>query len=286
MKIHSQHLCFGGTQYYCQHSSIATGTAMNFSVFLPYQARIQELPALYYLPSLNCTEETFMIKAGAQRIAAELGMILVSSDTSPRGLAFPSESDHRDLGVGAGFYLDATKEPWAKHYRMGSYINLELPTYIEKHFPACNKYRGIFGHSMGGHGALVTALRNPDRWHSVSAFAPICNPSQVPWGEKAFTNYLGDNQLHWQDWDASLLLAKSAYPGDILIDQGLDDEFLQRELRPDALEKAAVTSHRKLNLRRHLGYGHDYYFIQSFIDDHLQHHARQLQRSVKACVGR
>ena len=250
---------------------------MNFSVFLPRQARTQELPALYFLPGLTCTEETFMIKAGAQRLAAELGMILVSCDTSPRGLSLPGDSEHWDFGVGASFYLDATREPWAEYYRLGSYINSELPSYIEKHFPACGNRRGIFSHSMGGHGALVTALRNPNRWHSLSAFAPICNPSQVPWGQKAFTNYLGDDQFHWQDWDASMLLAQSAYPGLILVDQGLDDEFLQRELHPDSLEKAALLSGQNLNLRRHSGYDHGYYFIQSFIEDHLRHHAQQLQ---------
>jgi S-formylglutathione hydrolase len=217
-----------------------------------------------------------MIKAGAQRVAAELGLMLVSCDTSPRGLGYAGESEHWDFGVGAGFYLDATEEPWAKGYRMGSYVNLELPSLIEAHFPATPEVRGIFGHSMGGHGALVTALRHPDRWHSVSAFSPISHPTSVPWGQKAFTNYLGGDRARWEDWDASLLMATKAHPGEILVDQGEADQFLERELHPHALSEAAAVSGQKLTLRRHAGYDHGYYFIQSFVADHLRHHAAQL----------
>jgi S-formylglutathione hydrolase len=217
-----------------------------------------------------------MIKAGAQRLAAQHGLMLVACDTSPRGLNLPGDSDSWDFGVGAGFYVDATQAPWSAHYRMGSYINEELPALIEESFPARKDRRGIYGHSMGGHGALVTALRNPQRWQSVSAFAPIANPSTVPWGEKAFTHYLGSNRAEWAAWDASLLMRERAWPGEILVDQGLSDQFLQRELKPEALEAAAVVSGQKLRLRRHAGYDHTYWFIQSFIADHLAYHAQSL----------
>ncbi len=272
----SEHSCFGGTQGFYSHQSREIGTAMNFAVFLPPQAQQGRVPALYYLAGLTCTDETFMIKAGAQRLAAELGLMLVSCDTSPRGLGYAGESEHWDFGVGAGFYLDATESPWSKGYRMGSYINQELPELIEQAFPARADRRGIFGHSMGGHGALVTALRDPDRWHSVSAFAPISNPVSVPWGEKAFRNYLGEDRSLWQDWDASLLMARRAHASMILVDQGMADPFLERELRPEALEAAAQDSGQALRLRRHAGYDHGYYFIQTFIADHLRHHAKAL----------
>lgn len=272
----SEHRCFGGVQGYYSHASTATGTRMNFSVFVPPQAAASRGPALYYLAGLTCTEETFMIKAGAQRLAAELGLILVSCDTSPRGLGYPGESESWDFGVSAGFYLDATQEPWARGYRMGSYVNLELPALIEAGFPARTDRRGIFGHSMGGHGALVTALRDPARWHSVSAFAPISNPAGVPWGRKAFGNYLGEDSSRWQDWDASVLMAARAYPGEILVDQGEGDQFLERELHPHTLVAAAEVSSQQLTLRRHAGYDHSYYFIQSFVADHLHHHASSL----------
>lgn len=249
---------------------------MRFAVFTPPQAvtKQRKVPALYYLAGLTCTEETFVIKAGAQRLAAELGLMLVACDTSPRGLNLPGDSDSWDFGVGAGFYLDATQVPWAKHYRMGSYVNLELPALVEAHFAASSERRGIFGHSMGGHGALVTALRNPDRWHSVSAFAPISNPVSVPWGEKAFSNYLGADRKSWEAYDASLLMKAKAHPREILVDQGNADQFLAPQLHPDALESAAKASGQKLKLRRHEGYDHSYWFIQSFMADHLQHHAR------------
>lgn len=273
METRSTHACYGGTQGFYRHASRETGTAMNFAVYTPPQAQQGPVPALYFLAGLTCTEETFFIKAGAQRVAAQLGLMLVACDTSPRGLNLPGDAEHWDFGVGAGFYLDATATPWAAHYRMGSYVNRELPALIEAQFPARQDRRGIFGHSMGGHGALVTALRAPERWHSVSAFAPICHPVDVPWGQKAFTNYLGADREAWAQWDASRLMAQRAYPQMILVDQGEADQFLERELRPEALEAAAVISGQALRLRRHAGYDHGYYFIQSFIEDHLRHHA-------------
>ena len=272
----SEQACFGGVQGSYSHASAQTGTRMNFGVYLPPQARAAPVAALYYLAGLTCTEETFMIKAGAQRLAAEYGLALIACDTSPRGLNLPGDSEHWDFGVGAGFYLDALQEPWARHYRMGSYVDRELPALIEAHFPVRADRRGIFGHSMGGHGALVTALRNPARWHSVSAFAPIANPSGVPWGQKAFAGYLGSDQSHWREWDASLLMSAAAYPGEILVDQGEQDQFLAGQLKPDALAAAAAASGQKLRLRRHPGYDHSYWFIQSFIEDHVRHHRAQL----------
>lgn len=276
----SEHACWGGVQGFYSHASSCTGTRMNFSVFVPPQALRGPVPALYFLPGLTCTDETFMIKAGAQRCAAELGLMLVSCDTSPRGLGYAGEADSWDFGLAAGFYLDATQAPWCGGYRMGSYVNLELPGLIEANFPAQPDCRGIFGHSMGGHGALVTALRHPDRWHSVSAFAPIANPAAVPWGEKAFSNYLGPERERWQDWDASRLMESRAYPGEMLVDQGEADQFLARQLKPEALEAAAAKSGQKLRLRRHAGYDHSYWFIQTFVQDHLEHHAGVLAARV------
>jgi S-formylglutathione hydrolase len=272
----SEQACFGGLQGFYRHASVQTGTPMKFAVYQPPQAKDSPVPALYFLAGLTCSEETFMIKAGAQRYAAEHGLMLVACDTSPRGLNLPGDSDNWDFGVGAGFYLDATQEPWSRHYRMGSYVNLELPALIEEHFPARADKRGIFGHSMGGHGALVTALRHRERWHSVSAFAPISNPAAVPWGEKAFGNYLGPDRSRWQDWDAGVLLSGAAYPRGILVDQGEADQFLEQQLKPEALEIAAQASGQLLTLRRHAGYDHSYWFIQTFVADHLVHHARQL----------
>ncbi|EIF42815.1 S-formylglutathione hydrolase [gamma proteobacterium BDW918] len=275
----SRHLCFGGEQGYYSHSSDAIGTQMNFSVFLPPQCKFEARPALYYLAGLTCSEETFMIKAGAQRVASELGLVLVSCDTSPRGLNLPGDNGSWDFGVGAGFYLNASQQPWATNYQMGSYVDDELPSLIEAQFPVSSSVRGIFGHSMGGHGSLVTALRNPQRWHSVSAFSPISNPAATNWGKKAFTNYLGENEKSWLEWDASFLIARQPFPGAILVDQGIGDEFLDSELHPHALEEAAKVSGQRLVLRRHEGYDHGYYFIQSFIEDHLRHHAKSLNSS-------
>ncbi|MCH9828160.1 MAG: S-formylglutathione hydrolase [Gammaproteobacteria bacterium] len=277
IETRSEQVCFGGSLGLYVHDSAQTRTRMNFAVYLPPQAKNGPVPALYYLAGLTCSEETFVIKAGAQRLAAEYGLALVACDTSPRGLDLPGDSESWDFGVGAGFYLDATESPWAGHYRMGSYVNEELPALIEANFPVRGDKRGIFGHSMGGHGALVTALRNPQRWQSVSAFAPIANPCAVPWGEKAFGNYLGADRARWEDWDASLLMKAKAYPGTILVDQGEADQFLEKQLKPEALEAAAKVSGQALELRRHAGYDHSYWFIQSFVADHLAHHAQALK---------
>ena len=272
----SEQRCFGGRMGFHTHRSTATGTDMAFAVYLPPQAAQAPVPALYYLAGLTCTEETFAIKAGAQRLAAEHGLALVACDTSPRGAGLPGEDDSWDFGTGAGFYLDATAEPWTRHYRMGTYVNHELPTLVEANFPVRVGRKGIFGHSMGGHGALVSALRQPDLWQSVSAFAPIANPVAVPWGEKAFSSYLGPDRQAWAAWDASLLMAERPYPGPILVDQGLSDQFLDSQLRPARLEEAAARSGQDLTLRRHEDYDHSYWFIQSFMADHIAHHARVL----------
>ncbi|HYD98412.1 MAG TPA: S-formylglutathione hydrolase [Alphaproteobacteria bacterium] len=276
IETRSEHRCHGGRMGFYAHASAATGCTMRFAVFVPPQAAQGPVPALYYLAGLTCTEETFAIKAGAQRWAAEHGLMLVAPDTSPRGLGLPGEDEDWDFGTGAGFYLDAAAAPWSGGYRMQSYVNEELPALIEAHFPARPDRRGIFGHSMGGHGALVTALRNRGRWHSVSAFAPIANPMAVPWGEKAFGRYLGPDRSAWAEWDASALLRRGPLPQPILVDQGLEDQFLASQLRPEALEAAAAESGQALVLRRHAGYDHSYWFVQSFMADHIAHHAGQL----------
>jgi S-formylglutathione hydrolase len=276
IETRSEQRCFDGTMGFYTHRSTETGTDMRFAVFVPPQAAARRLPALYYLAGLTCTEETFMIKADAQRHAAEHGLILVACDTSPRGAGIEGEDGDWDFGTGAGFYLDATREPWSRNYRMGSYVNEELPPLIEAHFPVVPGLRGIFGHSMGGHGALVSAFRHPGKWKSVSAFAPIANPVAVPWGEKAFSNYLGSDRSAWAAWDASLLMRERAFPGQILVDQGSSDQFLEGQLHPDALERAAAASGQDLVLRRQNGYDHSYWFIQTFIADHIAHHAKKL----------
>jgi S-formylglutathione hydrolase len=276
----SRHRCFGGTVGFYKHRSAVNDCTMKFAVFTPPQAERGKVPVLYYLAGLTCTEETFMIKAGAQRRAAELGLMLVSMDTSPRGVPLPGDSDAYDFGVGAGFYLDATQEPWSKHYRMYSYVTSELPSIIDAHFPADTARQGIFGHSMGGHGALTIGLKNPGgRYRSISAFAPIVAPKQVPWGQKAFTNYLGPDRGQWDEYDATVLVSKlkdaERRPA-LLIDQGLADQFLEQQLRPQVFEEAARDVGLQLTLRRQPGYDHGYYFISSFIEDHLRHHARIL----------
>ena len=281
LDIRSQRACFGGTMGFYSHRSEATGTDMRFAVFVPPQAsgrpaKARPCPALYYLAGLECTEETFVTKAGALRDAAALGLVLVAPDTSPRGAGLPGEDDDWDFGTGAGFYLDATAAPWSRHYRMARYVNAELPALVEANFPVAPGRRGIAGHSMGGHGALVSALRQPDRWHSVSAISPICNPVDVPWGEKAFSRYLGADRAAWAEWDASALLRRRAFPQPILVDVGTADPFLDKQLRPDALEQAAAASGQALTLRRHEGYDHSYWFVQSVAPDHLAWHAKQL----------
>ena len=275
METRSRHACFGGQMGFYAHQSAATGTEMRFAVFEPPQASTRPCPALYFLAGLTCTEETFAIKAGAQRAAAEHGLVLVMPDTSPRGLGLPGDSESWDFGVGAGFYLDATQAPWRQHYRMARYVTQELPALIEAEFPVRAERRGVFGHSMGGHGALVTALRDPSRWHSVSAFAPIAHPAEVPWGIKAFTGYLGPDRTAWAEWDASLLMRQRAYPGPILVDQGQSDQFLEVQLQPQTLERAAAASGQDLTLRMQPG-DHSYWFIQTFMPDHIAHHAAQL----------
>jgi S-formylglutathione hydrolase len=273
----SQHRCFGGVVGFYRHDAKETACSMRFAVFTPPRAETQRVPVLYYLAGLTCTEETFMIKAGAQRVAAELGIMLVAPDTSPRGVPLPGDSDSWDFGVAAGFYLDATQDPWSRHYRMYSYVTRELPALIESSFPADAARQGIFGHSMGGHGALTIALKNPGRYKSVSAFAPISAPKQVPWGQKAFTNYLGPDQSKWNDYDASELMLKSgARLPPILVDQGLADQFLEQQLHPHVIEDACKKVGQPLTLRRHEGYDHGYYFISTFMEEHLRHHARHL----------
>lgn len=268
---------FGGWHKRYRHTSRLLDCDMHFSIYLPPQAEQGgRLPVVYWLSGLTCTDENFMQKAGAQRMAAELGLILVAPDTSPRGPQVPDDDQGAwDFGLGAGFYLNASQEPWARHYRMHDYVVEELPVLIEASFPASAR-RGISGHSMGGHGALVCALRNPGCYQSISAFAPISNPVNCPWGEKAFSGYLGDDRQRWQEWDACVLLAKASERLPLLIDQGDADEFLASQLKPQALRIAAEAAGYPLTLRLQPGYDHSYYFIASFIDEHLRHHARVL----------
>lgn len=276
LETRSLHHCFGGIQGYYQHASAVVGLPMRFSVYQPPQAEQQRVPVLFFLAGLTCTEETFMIKAGAQRYAAELGLMLVTMDTSPRQTGIPGETDAWDFGAGAGFYLDATQAPWSQHYRMESYITQELRNIIVEQFPADLNRIGIFGHSMGGHGALTLALRYPEIYRSVSAFAPICAPIRCPWGQKAFNNYLGDNQQNWQKYDATALLQAGHRVPDLLIDQGFSDQFLTTQLFPEALEQACGDAGQPLTLRFHQGYDHSYYFISTFIGEHLKYHREAL----------
>ncbi|MDX2099239.1 MAG: S-formylglutathione hydrolase [Leptolyngbyaceae cyanobacterium bins.59] len=270
--------CFDGTLGFYRHFSATCNGEMRFSVYLPPQARSHPVPVLYFLSGLTCTEENFMAKAGAQRIAAETGLILVAPDTSPRNTGIPGEDDAWDFGTGAGFYVDATQEPWSRHYQMYSYVTEELPALIAAHFPIQADRQGICGHSMGGHGALVGALRNPDRYRSVSAFAPIVAPMRCPWGQKAFRNYLGEASDQWRGYDASELVKTSPLPLTILIDQGTTDKFLDSQLMPQIFAEACTVSGQALTLRMQEGYDHSYYFIATFIGDHLRHHAEALYR--------
>jgi S-formylglutathione hydrolase len=275
----SEHRSFDGVQGFYRHQSAVIGLPMRFAVFQPPQARERRVPVLFYLAGLTCTEETFAIKAGAQRVAAQEGLMLVTCDTSPRQTGIPGESDDWEVGTGAGFYVNATQSPWSRYFRMYDYVLGELRETMLAQFPAAAGRTGIFGHSMGGHGALVLALRNPHVYRTVSAFAPICSPSRCPWGRKAFTRYLGENAAAWADYDAvELLEARGArvFP-EILVDQGLADKFLpQGQLLPELLEQACAAAGQPLRLRRQEGYGHDYYFIATFIEDHLRFHARAL----------
>jgi S-formylglutathione hydrolase len=283
----SEHACFGGVQGFYSHPSAAIGLPMKFGVFTPPQAKAGPVPALVWLAGLTCNEETFAIKAGAQRVAAELGLMLVTPDTSPRGTSLegacgvPGVADAAwDFGSAAGFYLDATQPPWATHWRMESYITQDLLAMLAARFPLRPGAVGLFGHSMGGHGALTLALRHPKLWRSVSAFAPIAAPMHCPWGVKAFSGYLGEDRSAWAAHDATALLQAGAQPPagapPLLVDQGLADKFLAEQLHPHRFEAACRDAGVALTLRRHAGYDHGYYFVASFIEDHLRHHARAL----------
>jgi S-formylglutathione hydrolase len=289
LNLRSEHICFGGTVSYYSHVSQVCNTEMRFSIYLPPQAQSRPLPILYFLSGLTCTEENFMAKAGAQQHAAQAGLILVVPDTSPRHTGTPGEDTDWDLGTGAGFYVDAIATPWRAHYQMYSYVTQELPTLIAEHFPVLPARQGIFGHSMGGHGALVCALRNRDRYRSVSAFAPIVAPSQCPWGQKIFGHYLGEDRSAWAAYDASLLVLETTQPDPqttgsaginnlevILIDQGLADAYLTEQLQPERFEQACAQAGQPLTLRRQAGYDHGYYFISTFIGDHIRFHADAL----------
>jgi S-formylglutathione hydrolase len=282
LELLSEHACFGGVQRFYRHASSAIGLPMRFGVYLPPQALEPDVkvPVLFFLAGLTCNEETFATKAGAQQHAARLGMALITPDTSPRGTDIPGQSDSWDFGVGAGFYLNATQAPWAAHWRMETYITQELHALVGKHLPVDTSRAGLFGHSMGGHGALMLALRHPGQYRTLSAIAPIANPAHCPWGEKAFTGYLGPSRHTWGEHDATVLMGEYAvppYPQGILIDQGQADQFLPTQLRPESFQAACEALHQPLTLRRHAGYDHGYYFIQSVVADHLTHHAQGLE---------
>jgi S-formylglutathione hydrolase len=276
LELISEHACFGGVQRFYRHQAAAIGLPMRFSVFMPPPSTTAP-PAVFYLAGLTCTEETFPTKAGAQRVAAELGLMLIAPDTSPRGANIAGETDDWDFGAGAGFYVDASQAPWSSHYRMYSYV-LELRALVVAELGADDTRIGVCGHSMGGHGALMLALRNPTLFRSVSAFAPIAAPMRCPWGEKAFAGYLGQDRDQWAAYDASALMEAlhAPFPQGILIDQGLGDKFLANQLNPDVFEAACAKAGQPLTLRRQPGYDHGYYFIASFIEDHLRFHSTNL----------
>lgn len=269
----SEQCLHGGVQGFYRHHSEACAGPMRFAVYQPPQAARQSCPVLYFLAGLTCSEETATIKAGAQRLAAELGLVLVMPDTSPRATGIDGATGDWEFGEGAGFYVDATETPWSSRFHMHSYVADELPALIAARFPVDASRSGIFGHSMGGHGALTIALKHPSRYRSVSAFAPIVAPSQVPWGHKALPRYLGDDSAAWADYDACELVRRQTFPGTILIDQGEADPFLEAQLKPELFDQACAEAGQPLLLRRHAGYDHSYWFISSFIDDHLRHHA-------------
>jgi S-formylglutathione hydrolase len=278
IKAVTQSLSFGGVQSVYTHQSRETGCAMRFGVYLPPQAKAGRVPILYWLSGLTCTEENFIVKAGAQRIAAALGLAIVVPDTSPRGLAIPGEGDSYDFGLGAGFYVDATEAPWSRGYRMYSYITKELPADVAAAFPVDATRAAIFGHSMGGHGALTIALKNPHDYKSVSAFAPIASSIRCPWGEKALTGYLGNDRARWREYDATALIEDRRWAGpQILVDQGTNDPFLENQLKPELLRAACRDFGVPLELRLQDGYDHSYFFIATFIEDHLRFHAENLR---------
>ncbi len=276
IEILSEQVCFGGVQGFYRHASTSCAGPMRFAVYQPPQAARGRCPVLYYLAGLTCTEETAAIKAGAQRLAAELGLVLVMPDTSPRDTGINGATGDWEFGEGAGFYVDATATPWSARFRMHSYVADELPALIGARFPVDTTRSGLCGHSMGGHGALTIALKHPARYRSVSAFAPIVAPSQVPWGRKALPRYLGDDPAEWAGYDACELVRRQTFPGTILIDQGEADRFLEAQLKPELFDQACAEAGQPLLLRRHAGYDHSYWFIASFIDDHLRHHAAAL----------
>jgi len=250
---------------------------MRFGVFLPPQANASRVPVMYWLSGLTCTEENFIVKAGAQRIAAHVGLAIVVPDTSPRGLGIPGEGESYDFGLGAGFYVDATEPPWSRGYRMYSYVTKELPAIVAENFPVDIARASISGHSMGGHGALTIALKNPHAYKSVSAFAPIASPMRCPWGQKALTGYLGTDRSRWREYDATALLEDRGWPGPpLLVDQGTRDQFLETQLKPELLREASERAGVSLDLRLRDGYDHSYFFIATFIEDHLRFHARHL----------
>ena len=277
LKKISANKCWGGTQYVYSHAATETACTMRFSLYLPPQAQGgATVPVLYWLSGLTCTEENFTVKAGAQRLAAELGLAIVAPDTSPRGLNLPGEGANFSFGLGAGFYVDATQSPWSKGYRMYSYVTRELYALVNAEFPVDAARTGIFGHSMGGHGALLCALRNPRQYRSVSALAPIASPTRSDWGRGALAGYLGVDESTWADYDSTLLLQKHGWKGpEILVDQGDQDQFLS-QLQPELLREAAAQVGVPLQLRLQPGYDHSYFFVQSFIADHLRHHAQHL----------
>jgi S-formylglutathione hydrolase len=283
LNLISEYKSFGGKVGFYSHLSSTCNGEMRFAVYQPPQATQQSIPVLYFLSGLTCTEENFMAKAGAQRLAAEYGLMLVVPDTSPRNTGIAGEDDDWDFGTGAGFYVDATEEPWRSHYQMYSYIVHELPALIAASFPVQPDKQGIFGHSMGGHGALVCAMRNPKLYKSVSAFSPITAPMRCPWGQKAFSGYLGRNQESWRAYDASELVKQVGYHSLILIDQGTADKFLTEQLMPEVFEQACADVNQPLNLRYQEGYDHSYYFIASFIEDHIRHHAIALGVTAILC---
>jgi len=272
----TEYRCFDGTVGFYSHQSETCHIEMRFAVYQPPQVKSQRVPVLYFLSGLTCSEENFITKAGVQRYAAEYGLMLVVPDTSPRNTGIAGEDEDWDLGTGAGFYVDATEVPWRSHYQMYSYVVRELPAIIAENFPVQSEKQGIFGHSMGGHGALVCALRNPNQYKSVSAFAPIVAPMRCPWGEKAFSHYLGTDRESWRTYDASKLVLNANYQHPILIDQGTADKFLVEQLKPELFEQACTKANQPLNLRMQAGYDHSYYFIATFIEDHIRHHAAAL----------